>query len=461
MMAGAHPVAQRRGRPAWARASPGEQTEQRLRLTLFPKQAQFVHSQTPFSSFVGGIGSGKTRGGVARCILYSARNPGSLVLVTAPTFPMLRDATLRAYFELWPESRGGFLQTEMRLKLPNGSETLFRSTDDPEHLRGPNLGAFYMDEAAQSPHLAFQILQGRLRQQGMPHQGWITTTPKGMNWVYQEFAARTRSDYEFVPCSARENPFLPKEFLRRLEESYAGDFALQEIEGQFVIIGGKAFFASDALKELLEYVEAPRETLLGGAVRVWKRAMVSGKYVAGGDLAWGETGAYSCLTVLDWATGDAVAEIHGRLAADEMALEAVKLCRQYNDAYALVEANGEGINIVNRMVDLGYGPRMYSRDGPASRPSSHSRYGWITDGVTRPVMLGELEEAVRGRAVRVHCSDAMSEMMSFVRDDRGRPGHAEGAYDDHVISLALAWQARHYARYSVFGKQAVSLEAKG
>jgi len=413
-------------------------------IELFPKQEEFVFSKASFPAMIGGVGSGKTEGGSTKCLYVAGEYPGSLGMVTAPTFAMLRDATLRTIMKVIPEDLYEFTKSDMRISLKNGSEILLRSTDDPEHLRGPNLAYFYMDEAAQSPHDAFKILQGRLRQPGMPHQGWITTTPKGFNWVYQEFAKDHRDEYELHQVSSRDNPYLPTAFIETLEESYTDEFAMQEIEGRFVIIGGNIFFDRTRLEEMPDEVSEPRETRLGGVIKIWKKPTVAGRYVAGGDVAWGETGAYSCVTIIDHRTGDQVAEVYGRLKDDELAKATIELCREYNRAYLAVENNNEGINVVNRMIDLGYRDRMYFQDHLSDSPS---KPGWHTNATTRPVMLGELEEALRNQQITVRCSDAVSEFQSFIRNEKGRPEAMEGTHDDHVISWAIAWQARATARF--------------
>ena len=416
----------------------------KINIQAFPKQWEFILSEATYSAFIGGVGSGKTEGGVIKAMEYMNRHPNSLGMVTAPTYRMLSDSTLRTFFNVLPPGSFRYNKRDETLRYYNGSEILFRSTDDPDTLRGPNLAWFYMDEAAMSPHESFRILQGRLRQQGYPHKGWLTTTPKGFNWVYIEFAKEPRPDYWSAVVSSRDNPFLPPEFVKNLEESYPNDFALQEIEGQFIIVGGTSFFMVDRLKDFLNDCEEPRETRLGGAVKIWKPAVVAGKYIAGGDLAWRETGAYDCLTIWDWQTMEQVAEIHGRIPEDEMALESFKLMKEYNDAYVGLERNGEGINVVNKVEELGYKNRMFFKDWASSNPISP---GWQTDSKTRPIMLGELEQAVRNLALRPRCSALVNEMLTFIRDEKGRPGSQSGAYDDHVMATAIAWQMRSFAKF--------------
>jgi hypothetical protein len=61
---------------------------------------------------------------------------------------MLRDATQRQFFEIC-EGTGlpyEFRRAENRVKLAGGSEVIFRSLDNFERLRGPNLAWFGIDE---------------------------------------------------------------------------------------------------------------------------------------------------------------------------------------------------------------------------------------------------------------------------------------------------------------------------
>jgi phage terminase large subunit-like protein len=432
---------------------------------LFGKQHEFAILESAFSAFVGGVGSGKTYAGCIRAITYMASHPNSLGMITAPTHPMLRDSTRRTMRELLPpglEKRNekgqpdGWREGEGKLTLENGAECLFRSTDAAEHLRGVNLAWFYMDEAAlgtpaqpDSQYSAFQILQARLRQHSYPHQGWLTTTPKGFNWVYQEFAKEKRDDYQFVTCAADENPYLPPDYIRRLRESYPEDFAGQEIEGRFVLVGGTNFFDQGVLQDMYHEAMPPKEVRVGGAVRIWHQPIKTRHYVAGADVAWGSTGAYCHLSLWDARTWVQAASIYGRLPSEEFAYEIVELCKQYNNAFVGVERNGEGGENVNAlMVELGYGKRMFHKDWRSRHPDQP---GWETrdsvGGGTRSYMLNELERAVRERDIVIREKETIDEMLTFVRDSNGKASKTQGARDDRVISTAIARQMLHYAKF--------------
>jgi hypothetical protein len=430
-------------------------TKNEVKLKLFSTQSEFVYDKTSFSLFAGGVGSGKTYAGATKATAYIGNNPLSLGMIGAPTFPMLRDSTLRTFLRVCPEaSIRRFDKSNMVLYMQNDAEVLLRSLDDPEKARGPNLAWAWLDEAALMKRDAWFITLARLRQDGFPLQAWITSTPKGFNWVYEEFVAQERQNYKLFHCSAWNNPFVAEDYVKKLEESYKNnpEFALQEIEGAFTIVGGKPFFNNEVLKKMLSDCIEARESL-EGCIEIWKPPIIGGKYTAAGDACWGEKGSYSVLNILDFQTGEQVAKIRGRLPLDEFALQTYKFCDRYNRAYLGAEWNGEGKHYVNKLIELGYGPRMFHRGD--DWPTNESHRGWHTNPTTRPIVLSELEEAVRNFAVRPYSRNTVSEMMSFIRDDKGKPAHAEGAYDDEVMSLAIAWHMRQVAIFE--GKNVIKL----
>lgn len=194
-------------------------------------QILFWENDSRYRSFVGGVGSGKTYAGSLEIL----RQPeGSRGAVIAPTYRMLMDATLDTIFKIFDKADliKNWFKSEMRMVTVHGTDIIFRSGDDPEKLRGPNLGWFFLDEAAMMPELVWDIMLGRLRLD--PGRAWCTTTPKGMNWVHRLFVKESRDDYALVQCSSHENHFLPEYFLESLESKYKGAWKEQELMGQFV-----------------------------------------------------------------------------------------------------------------------------------------------------------------------------------------------------------------------------------
>lgn len=206
-----------------------------LEYSVYPGQDDFIHDAARFTALVGGIGSGKSRAGVVKTIIAAASRP-CLGMVTAPTYPMLRDATLRTFLELAGPLVCDFNKSEMTATLVNGSEVLFRSADNPDRLRGPNLHFWHGDEASLYDKDVWPVMIGRLRADGQAGRAWLTTTPKGRNWLYER-----QGELSVTRVRTRDNPWLSPEFVQSLEASYTGLFARQELEGEFVGFEGLVY----------------------------------------------------------------------------------------------------------------------------------------------------------------------------------------------------------------------------
>ncbi len=203
-----------------------------------PKQEEFIFSDRKYTAFIGGVGSGKTWAGCLKSIMHC--RPGYDGMIIAPTYPMLRDVTQRKFFELLEDAeiKYEFLKTEERAFV-HGCNVFFRSADNPDRLRGPTLNWAYLDEAALMIESTWRIVLGRLRA-GEP-MAWITTTPAGFNWVYHYFAETKDDKYGMTQASTRENTHVPAEYIEDLVANYKGEFASQEIEGNFVAFEGLVY----------------------------------------------------------------------------------------------------------------------------------------------------------------------------------------------------------------------------
>ncbi len=134
--------------------------------------------------------------------------------------------------QAWDEAVEAYNKVNQIIVFKNGSYIFLRSCDRPDDLRGPNLSWFAIDEAAKVPHKVWKLMVARLRLP--PEKGWITTTPRGRNWVWEEFASRKRANYAYVTGSTEENPHISREFVESLKESYSGSFLAQEVYGEFI-----------------------------------------------------------------------------------------------------------------------------------------------------------------------------------------------------------------------------------
>ena len=147
---------------------------------------------------------------------------------------MLKDATFKTVVDLCEEANiiKSLNKSDMTLELINGSLILFRTADNPDRLRGPNLGWFWLDEAGMMKPDVWHIMLGRIRLK--PSNAWVTTTPRGLNWLYNSFVKSKSEDHHLIQSKTADNKFLPADFIDSVKGQYTTAFAKQELDGEFI-----------------------------------------------------------------------------------------------------------------------------------------------------------------------------------------------------------------------------------
>ena len=391
-----------------------------MNIRLHPAQAAFRASPVLYRGFVGGRGAGKSWIG-AYDLLRRAK-PGRMYLIAAPTYPMLQDSSVRSFESI--ASQLNFLR-EMRLSsgtaraiLGNGAEVLFRSADDPNRLRGPNLSGAWLDEAGDMDEEAYLIAIACLREAG--EQGWLsaTFTPRGrQHWTYRVFG-QDRPDTALFTARTRDNPFNPQGFEAQLRNQYTSAFAEQELAGQFVELGGTV-----ARREWFKVLDA--RPVCRRMVRAWDFAATpedgqgKGDYTAGALL--GETAAGWCL--LDM--------VRSRVAGGQV-MALVKQTAQTDGkqvAVGLEQEPGSSGKVATSFM-------VKELAGWNVRPIPVSR-----DKLTRAMPLLAQAEAGNVSMVRANWNAAfLDEVASF----------PNGEHDDQMDAAAHAFNGLHQAAYAGF-----------
>ena len=81
---------------------------------------------------------------------------------------------------------------------------------------------------------------------------------------------------------------------------------------------------------------------------------------------------------------------------------------------------------------------------------TQKKFGFRTTSLTRPLILDNLVDIVREHIDLINDADLLREMLSFVRNDRGRPEAAEGAHDDCVMAAAIGYYVLPQAQDSYY-----------
>ena len=223
--------------------------ERQIEYAPLPSQRRFHDSPARFKGFSGPVGSGKSQALCQEAIRLSYYNVGRLGLVGAPTYPMLRDATLSTFTEVLNHNQipYEFNKAESVLLMKEtGSRILFRAVDEFERLRGTNLAWFGLDELTYTSEEAWLRLEGRLRDpEAVRLCGFAVWTPKGFDWVYRRFIRERVHGYEAILAAPYENIHVLEkipDYYERLKHSYDEKFYEQEVLGAYLNVNAGAVY---------------------------------------------------------------------------------------------------------------------------------------------------------------------------------------------------------------------------
>lgn len=214
-------------------------------------QLMFHQSTKRFRVMVAGVRGGKTAGGANEAVKMAlCGSPGHGVSapnfgwVIGATYNMLRVA-IREFFRWLPpeiSQKSEWRRAERTLYLPNGSVVEFRSAEDPESLRGPGLNWIWIDEGSTVSQAAWDVLLTRVTDtQGII---WVTTTPKGFNWVYSELYQHWLEgdpDIECIHFLTTDNPMIQASEVERMRRRMLPEFFRQEYEASFESMSGMVY----------------------------------------------------------------------------------------------------------------------------------------------------------------------------------------------------------------------------
>ena len=176
-------------------------------------------------------------------------------------------------------------------------------------------------------------------------------------------------------------------------------------------------------------------------IRIYEDPIDDDPYVLGGDTK-GEGSDFYTGTVVNNITGNRAATLHRNLNISKPYTHQMYcLGMYYNTALVGIEINFN-TGVIEEMQRLNY-PRQYVRrkfDEYTKKPEP--RYGWKTDGMTRPVIIDRYATLISEHIELINDIPTLEEAMTFVYDEKGRPDAISGKHDDLIFSDMIAEQIR-------------------
>lgn len=428
----------------------------------------------------GGSGSGKSYAAAQKTLTRVLTEDDHRILcvrntaasVSKSQFPLLKDEMtrwgMRNLFKV-NESAG----REKITSLLNGNEILFSGLDDVEKLKSiAGITSIWIEEASEVTVEDFRELNRRLRgYSGKNASGSrqymqiiLSFNPiSALHWLKSYFFDTRRKNALVIHSTYKDNKFIDPQYgaeleLLRDESQYEYDVY---VLGKWGIVGG-TFFSGQAVSDRYEQIKDLKPLQQGyfehteqlhsltdirwvhtsdGQIKIYKEPRPGVPYVIGADTA-GEGSDYNVAHVIDNISGEQVAVIRQQHDEDRFAMQLYSLGMHYNKALIGAE-NNFSTHVTKTLERLRY-PKMYVREQApdAFTGKLTDRFGFVTTKANRMDILGSLRAIVRERAHLINDLDTLSEMTTFIVNERGRPEAASGHHDDCIMSLAITHAIR-------------------
>jgi len=430
----------------------------------------------------GGAGSGKSFFIVERYIYKCLKNNKFNLLVVRATGKSNRDSTFALFKQVinkWKLSKYFKInESDLRIKcLLNGNEIIFSGLDDVEKLKSitfskGELTDVWIEEASEVLEADFNQLDVRLRGQGTKKQIVISFNPIDINhWLKKRFFDRSDDNTEVFHSNYKDNEFLDEDYKRLLESYKDTDPYYYDVYclGKWGVLG-KTVFDARAIQNRLDNLTKPLKTGYftykydgmritdiqwvndrNGYIKIYEvpNSPKMSKYCIGGDTA-GDGSDYFTAHVINAVTGVQCAVLKQQFDEDLYTKQLYCLGWYYNSrdiqgnkvpALIGIEANFSSFPILE-LQRLGYTNQYVRTKLDEYTGKTEKKFGFKTTVLTRPTIIANLIEIVREHTDLLNDRDTLEELLTIIRNEKGRIEAPQGGHDDQMMGLAIAYEVK-------------------
>lgn len=209
-----------------------------------------MFSAAKHPAIVGGLGSGKTQGGVSRLIIRMLTHK-KRVAYYMPTYDLLKLRAIPEFQEVF--SRLGIKTTlnksDYELKVKGYGSVIFRSYDNPDRIVAYEVADSIVDEIdtlkKEDAAKVWRKINERNRERSPLGNtiGCVTTPDQGIHgFVYQKWEKLRQQGYELIKAPTASNPYLPDDYIDQIRANYDPILADMYINGEFVSLTDKKVY---------------------------------------------------------------------------------------------------------------------------------------------------------------------------------------------------------------------------
>lgn len=140
-----------------------------------------------------------------------------------------------------------------------------------------------------------------------------------------------------------------------------------------------------------------------------------------------------------------IAKLRKQFDVDEYTRQMYCLGMYYNEALIGIETNFDTFPI-KELLRLGYKKQFVREREDTYTHSIVKSFGFQTNKFTRPLILSELQRIVNEHIEQINDKETLEEMLTFVRNEKGRPEAQSGCHDDLIMGLAITYYIRGQQR---------------
>lgn len=282
-------------------------------------------------------------------------------------------------------------------------------------------------------------------------------TPEQIKWYRWTLKNDCQGDTNMM---RQENPSFPEEaFLMTGRPVFDNEKVMQRLEklrslykqnkpkqGYF-IFEWKNPASRDSIKDdSIKFVESTN-----GYINIYQDSKKNVPYVIGGDTKGDGKDKFAGI-VINNTTGERVACLHGDISPDIYTYQMYCMGKYFNEALIGIEINFD-LYPIKELERLRYYRQYRRRKYDTVGNHSQNKFGWKTDGNTRPLIINKLAVLVRENIELFNDIDTLEEMLTFVYDDKGRPDAMSGKHDDCIIADAIANEIRSQQAFNIHTQQ--------
>jgi hypothetical protein len=400
--------------------------------------------------------SGKSTTIIAYLLHYTLFNPSVNVAVLANKLATAREllGRLKLAYEHLPKwmQQGVIEWNKGSIELENGSKILASATSSSA-VRGGSFNMIFMDEFAYIPQGVAEEFFSSVYptiSSGKTTKVLIVSTPKGLNMYYRMWMDAVEGKNSYVPIEVQWNevPGRDKEWRKQTIANTSEEQFRTEFECDF--IGSTNTLISSLKLKSMVYRKPIHQNDEG--LKMYEEPQKDHMYFMGVDVARGTGLDYHACVVVDITNDDEPFRIVATFRNNElspMVFPTVvhSLCKQFNDAYCMIEINDIGGQVADLMhSEFEYehllmttirGRKGQTLDGGFGKGGS--QLGMRTTQATKRVGCSNLKNLIEEDKLIIDDFDVIDELISFVA--KRNSFEADGGHtDDLVMSLVLfAW----------------------